>query len=131
MPCPAVLAAAAEGGTRLAHDPASASEAAMASTAVGAAGGSAGDRTAATEAAGVAASAAVGPKDATGVKLASALAGEAALGLPAACASTGPWSCRAGGMFWLRRGMPWGMAMLDRGVIAESHKSGVIMTSLP
>ena len=137
MPCPAVLAAAAEGGTRLAHDPASASEAAMASTAVGAAGGSAGDRTTATEAVDAiaasladagscaslvpeavdeaqqdSASAAVGPKDATEMELASALAGEAALGLPAACASTGPWSCRAGGTSWLCRGMPWGMAML-------------------
>ena len=135
MPCPAVLAAAAEGGTKLAHDPASASAAAMASTAVwpgaaeavGAARGSAGDPTAATEAADEAAGAAVGPKDATGVELASALAGEAALGLLAACASTGPWSCRAGGMSWL----PWGVAMLDGGVMAGSHKSGVIMTPLP
>ena len=131
MPCPAVLAAAAEGGTRLAYDPASATEAAMASTAVwpGAveAVGAAGDPTAATEAADEAAGASVGPKDATGVELASALAGGAALGLPAACASTGPWSCRAGGMSWL----PWGVAMLDGGVMAGSRKSGVIMTPLP
>ena len=136
MPCPAVLAAAAEGGTRLAHDPASASEAAMASTAVwsgaveavGAAGGSARDPTAATEAADEAAGAAGGPKDATGMELAAALNGEVALGLPAACAAfTGPWSCRAEGMSWL----PWGVAMLDGGVMAGSHKSGVIMTPLP
>jgi hypothetical protein len=129
MPCPAVPAAAAEGGTRLADNPAYASEAAdgtanssavsAEATAVGAAAGPANGPVAAREAADEAAGAAVGPKDAIGMELASALAGEAALGVPAACAFTGS-------MSWL----PWEWAMLG-GVIAGSHKSGVIMTSLP
>ena len=136
MPCPAVPAAAAEGGTRLADkSPASAREAAdgtanssavsAEATAVGAAAGPAIDSAAAKEVADEAAGAAVGPKDAIGMELAFALAGESAPGLPAACASTKFWPCRAGAMSWL----PWEWVMLG-GVIAGSHKSGVVMTSL-
>ncbi len=71
MPCPAVPAAAAEGGTRLADNPAYASEAAdgtanssavsAEATAVGAAAGPANGPVAAREAADEAAGAAVGP----------------------------------------------------------------------
>ena len=135
MPCPAVPAAAAKGGTRLADNPASASEAAdgaanssaisAEATAVGAAAGPAIDSAAAREAADEAAGAAGGPKDAIGMELALAPAGEAAPGLPAAFTSTEPCSCRAGAMSWLT----WEWAMLG-GVIAGSHKSGVVMTSL-
>ncbi len=135
MPCPAVPAAAAEGGTRLADNPASTSEAADGTanssavsadaTAAGAAAGPAIDSAAAREAADEAAGTAASPKDAIGMELALALAGEAAWGLPAACAFTGFWSCRAGATSWL----PGEWAMLG-GVIAGSHKSGVVMTSL-
>ena len=76
MPCPSVPAAAAEGGTRLADNPASASAAAdgtakssavsAEATAVGAAAKPANGPVVAREAADEAAGAAVGPKDALG-----------------------------------------------------------------
>ena len=83
MPCPSVPAAAAEGGTKLADNPASTSEAAdgtatssaTEATVVGAAAGPAIDSAAAREAADEAAGAAVGPKDAVGMELALAPAG--------------------------------------------------------
>jgi len=102
MPCPSVPAAAAEGGTRLADNPASASAAAdgtakssavsAEATAVGAAAKPANGPVVAREAADEAAGAAVGPKDAIGMELAFVLAGESALGVPAACAFTASWS---------------------------------------
>ena len=106
MPCPSVPAAAAEGGTKLADNPASTSEAAdgtatssatdAEATVVGAAAGPAIDSAAAREAADEAAGAAVGPKDAVGMELALAPAGEDASGLPGAFTSTEPCSSRPG-----------------------------------